>query len=773
MNQVNGHTTQRSAANGALTAIWGASEVGLVDILKVARRRWLRLSLCLLVGVAGALTYHYLTPPKYESRARIMVEQKNASHVTSGPQGNGANNGVTDDVMSTHIQLVQSRRILEDAVEAESLAQLPIVQSKLRKYPDPLDYFGERLFVTRGGKGQSKAARVLNIAFQHEDPVESRDIVKAIVASYQGFLRENFQDVNLEAVNLITKAKSELGGELEQAEENFRDFRRRAPLLWKGDQSANIHRDRYEQIQNELSTLQLQATEAKTRLTVVEEALTQYDAEGAGDLVRLSVIDEKNATRMGALVLVERGEAESAEFIKRQPERMEKARREYDTLVQLKVKLRTLLQDFGPEHPEVKTTTQQISIMEELLASMSGELTTRNKDNLVDPKTLVDAYVRILKHDIVSLDRKDQELAALADEEEEAAKSLISFELEGEVLRKDVARRQELYDTVVDRLREINLAKDFEGYFTPEIDRPQLGKQVWPKLPVSVVLGVLSGLALGVVAAALAEYRDLSFRTPDEIKGMLELPILGHVGRLDARKRRVARGSVTDASIVAYHQPKSVSAEAFRGLRTHLFFQIQGQKHPVLQCTSPDQGDGKSTVAANLAVSLAQSGRDVLLVDCDMRRPRVHKLFGVDGEQGLSNVLAEDLDPALHIQPTETERLAVLCCGSPPDNPAELLASPAFDRFLERIRDQYDVVLLDTPPLLPVADPCIIAPRMDGVILTIRIGGENRPRAMRAKEALDDASARVLGVVVNGTAAADGYGYGRYSYSEAYEAARR
>jgi capsular exopolysaccharide synthesis family protein len=220
--------------------------------------------------------------------------------------------------------------------------------------------------------------------------------------------------------------------------------------------------------------------------------------------------------------------------------------------------------------------------------------------------------------------------------------------------------------------------------------------------------------------------------------------------------------------LITLRDPKSHVSEAYRGLRTALYFSSEGQKHRVIQVTSPDQGDGKSTLIANLAVSIAQSGKSVLLIDADFRRPKVHKLFGLSEETGMATVLAgiSELDEA--IQPTLVDGLAVLPCGPQPPNPAELLTSPRFNTFLEAIRQRYDFVLIDTPPLLAVSDPSVVAPRVDGVILLIRLAKHDRPRAVRCKEILNSLGANILGVVVNNFGRRRGSSYDEFGYEYGY-----
>jgi capsular exopolysaccharide synthesis family protein len=184
-------------------------------------------------------------------------------------------------------------------------------------------------------------------------------------------------------------------------------------------------------------------------------------------------------------------------------------------------------------------------------------------------------------------------------------------------------------------------------------------------------------------------------------------------------------------------------------------------------------GDGKSTLIANLAVAIAQSGRTVLLVDADLRRPRLHRVFGLPARKGLAQVIEGAAELAEAVRPSVVPNLSVLPCGARPSNPAELLTLPRFADLLEELRDSYDFVLLDSPPLLAVSDPCIVAPRVDGVLLTIRVSRNGRPAAERGRDLLAALRVQVFGVVVNGVGkqgAMAGYGYEHYHYAADYSA---
>jgi capsular exopolysaccharide synthesis family protein len=285
-------------------------------------------------------------------------------------------------------------------------------------------------------------------------------------------------------------------------------------------------------------------------------------------------------------------------------------------------------------------------------------------------------------------------------------------------------------------------------------------------------IGTLMGLLLGSGLAYLLEKNANTFRDPEEISGMLGVPILTHIPFFRGKRRKLKKGEVdpyknltTDLAVV--HQPSSMTSEAVRSLRTAVFFGAgDSPAGTVLQITSPLPGDGKSTIACNLASSIAQSGKRVLAIDCDLRRPQLTDNFDCNDKLGLTNVLNGECDPLDAAHATALPKLWAMPCGPIPSNPAEALSLPVMNELLDYLREHFDYIILDTPPLLVVTDPSIVASMADGVILTLRIRRKSKPNSREAMNILSGVGGNVLGVVINNsdeTTSSDGYrGYTYY-----------
>jgi capsular exopolysaccharide synthesis family protein len=286
----------------------------------------------------------------------------------------------------------------------------------------------------------------------------------------------------------------------------------------------------------------------------------------------------------------------------------------------------------------------------------------------------------------------------------------------------------------------------------------------------AALAGAAVGFMLGFAISYLAELADKCFRSPEEIRQTLGAQVLAHIPELSGDRKERKKGVNLHRTLAAFFAPKSRAAEAFRSVRTGLYFSTSEESHKAIQITSPEPSDGKTTLACNLAISIAQSGKQVLLIDADMRRPKVHRLFGVqENTRGLVTVLSgkDALEDALVGVP-EVENLALLPSGPPPSNPAEILTSQAFENLIEACKARFDFVLVDTPPVLAVTDPTVVAPRVDGVIMAIRLDKNSRPKAVRAVETLSQINSKIIGIVVSGVGGSGDSGYGRYGYSGSY-----
>jgi len=331
----------------------------------------------------------------------------------------------------------------------------------------------------------------------------------------------------------------------------------------------------------------------------------------------------------------------------------------------------------------------------------------------------------------------------------------------------DPARAADIANAVslslADNVREIERSDDVAAVATVKLTQVQVAtvptRPVSPNIPLNIALGALVGLALGVGLAVLRETLDTRIRTVRDIAQISDLPVLG--------------GTVFDAKaperpLIVHVDPRSQRAESFRTLRTNLQFLDVGRAERSFVITSAIGSEGKSTTAANLCIALADAGSRVLLVDADLRRPRVADYMDIEGAVGLTDVLIGRVELSDVIQPWGKSELYVLPAGHIPPNPSELLGSAGMSHLIAEFNRTFDVVIFDSPPLLPVSDAAILAKNVGGAIVVVAAGRTHKNQLAGAINALRSVEAPISGIVVTmmPTRGPDSYGYGQYGYGQ-------
>jgi non-specific protein-tyrosine kinase len=306
------------------------------------------------------------------------------------------------------------------------------------------------------------------------------------------------------------------------------------------------------------------------------------------------------------------------------------------------------------------------------------------------------------------------------------------------------------------RLAEANAASSVSVAQEAQVPAGPIRPRTLTNTALAATVGAL--LALGL--AFLIEYLDDTIKTPEDVEQVAQSSTLGVIARID--------GSDPAQKLVTAQAPRSPISEAYRALRTNIQFSSVDKALRSLLVTSSNPMEGKSTTAANLAVVLAQAGKKVVVVDSDLRRPTLHKFFGVTNNCGLTTALLDGVVPLeTHLQATEIENLKVLSSGPLPPNPAELLGSQRMSQVLEELKQQADVVVLDSPPLLAVTDAMLLSQNVDGMLVVADAGNTRRAFLGRASELLRTANTRFLGVVLNRISPSRS-GYYSYAYQYYY-----
>jgi capsular exopolysaccharide synthesis family protein len=716
---------------------------------------WQRRALVLFGVVVGAalgfLTYSQ-RHAVYRSAAQVLVVKKQDSNALTFTGGD-PRMAMTEDYIGTHLIAIRSPKIVSMAFKKRNLGALNSLQGHNPIGTIQLGLDARREISKDGSQGGGN--NVINLTFTGSDPGDCETILAAVIESYKDFLDETYRTKSEDTVEMIRATVDKLTKDLAQTHEEYRKFRDESPILiLGGEKGTSFHETKALEYQKKVAdSLELEMTIQK-RIEEVQKA-----------------IDEKQPREV-ILALAERRYEKGASNSKNSATALATA------LLPLLQQEAELSQFYGEDFPELVRIRQRIKMMENFhkrLDEISRESETLSKGN--DP---VESVLQNLKmeHKLAQFNRSLNE--TFYTDEHKKAKGLASFSLTDQKFRDNISSNKKFLETAQNRLKEINLLRDYGGFDAQALTPPGPGGKISPVFWQFLIMGLALGFGVGAGSAYLLDLADKSFRTPDEIRRRLGLPIVGHVpfvpASLEPVKTFDGAGNPVELEpgLIALHQPASPASEGFRGIRTALYFSTHGQRHTVIQVTSPNMGDGKTTLITNLAVSIAQSGRKVLIVDADLRRPRVHRAFGLAGKVGLAEVIAgtAELDEAIQI--TVIPNLSVLPCGRRPQNPAELLTAPRFEDIVDDLRGAFDYVLIDTPPLLAVSDPCIVAPRVDGLLLTIRLSKNGRPAAERARDILSGLKVNCIGLVVNGVGrhgTMTGYGYEHYKYSDEYTTA--
>lgn len=362
---------------------------------------------------------------------------------------------------------------------------------------------------------------------------------------------------------------------------------------------------------------------------------------------------------------------------------------------------------------------------------------------------------------------KERNLAVLFDQTKAEAFDVNKKQIEFERIKRDADNNQRLHDLVLKRLKDIELSGLLRTSNVRVLDsaRPSMAP-VYPKpsstLGIALIIGLLAGMALSL----LLDMVDSTISSQTDVEKQLGLAFLGFVPVVPHKSATDPR----EVDLYVHSQPKSAMAECCRAIRTNLLFMQPDRPLKKILISSSSPQEGKSTTVISLGIAMAQSGNRVLVIDTDMRRPRLHRAFGVSNDTGVSSIIVGETKFEDAVKSTDVPNLFVLPCGPVPPNPAELLHTVAFKQLVDSLAEKYDRILLDSPPVGAVADAAVLATQADGVLLVLRAGQTNRALAQRAVKALRDVNARIFGAILNQLDVEDPkygeyyYAYQRYGY---------
>jgi len=456
-------------------------------------------------------------------------------------------------------------------------------------------------------------------------------------------------------------------------------------------------------------------------------------------------------------------------------------------------KLQSVQYEVAEQNLQVRVdqAEQQIETLENQISMKSSEITQEQIASAQAEMEKIQERVNSLKLEIGSIDpespyEEDIELLiSLESQLDEQSKLLESYQkvytelvvlgqssgnavnnpTDLDRLTRTLTLYQQIYITSINNLESLKLSKAQNSPTVMQVEsavKPDV--PISPKPMQSTVMGLAIGLFIAALTIFLIEFLDDTLKTPDEIKAVLDVPVIGFIGDLKPSSPK----SNGPLGLFVARNPRSPVSEAFRALRTNIEYSSVDKKVQTVLITSSGESEGKSTVAANLAVVEAQAGKKVVLIDTDMRRPKVHAQFNKPNRMGLTDLIAGKLSINEVLKPIEmTDNLSIITCGTIPPNPAELLGSERMTEILKDLRKRFDFVIIDTPPMI-VSDAQILSSKVDGLIFVIIPGKTKIIAAKRPLEELERIGARVLGVIANKIPKNRDYYYGGYNYYSPY-----
>lgn len=700
----------------------------------ILRRRWIIVFCALSMGVFSWLfTWVNQPPPLFSASASVKVEQE--SNMADLLLRGGTYRGRGD--MSTHLAVIQSYALMERVAKRMGMIPQELTPEEVRANPD---YIDEVLSLKDGiSATQDGDSGILNISVVSTSAEFARDLAQAVADEFRVFNIEEKNKQVFEAKKFIQQQLVIVGDRLKKAEEAVRDYRQQNNLSLTNTDSEVMSRV--------ISDMEQEYRKAVAHLNDLAFALEQLKKR-----VKKGSWDYQAVTVSGEV---------SAYF-----DQLNKR------LVEMALKRTELATSFTDEHPQVQELRLQAS---DILESMVSEL---------------DKQVGLTQ-------RRMENLQTSMDQAERKYQGLPEQALEIDRMKRTVRINEELFDLLEKKYQEV-LIKEAEKVQEVSLVRPAMLSYVRIN-PVrtgqTAMAGLILGLVLGLIIALVLEAMDTSVGTIEEVENFLEVPVVGFVPHLTHDEAMELFSGVEELAtsghalerqirLISHFSPPSTIAEAYRSLRTNLLYSQTGD-HRVILVSSATVKEGKSTIAANLAVVVAQQGARVLLIDGDMRKPMQHHTFGLKRDPGLSecllgqtewqdavkrfsDVMLGDMGIDQALLTPGLDQLDILTCGRVASNPPDLLAAPQMSKILEEARKEYDMVLIDMPPMLHTTDATILASKVDGVLLVYHIGSVVRGALKRVKSNIESVGGKVLGVVLNGVRGELSADYATYKMNRYY-----
>jgi polysaccharide biosynthesis transport protein len=705
------------------------------------KRKWIIIA-CFTTIFSVVAVASLKMPKVYDARGTIEINKPDASL--------NFQNSTTFSLdyydpteLETEIKILQSDLLALQVIRELNLDRSPDIAGQappspsLDLAPDPLQADSSLAAATVGNfKGNLNVAlvpntRIIEVHYRSPDAQRAATVVNTLMQTY---VENNFKsrfDSTMAASAWLQGQLSDLQIKVETSQEKLVRYQKEHEILGT-DEKQNITMAKLDELNKELTSAESERIDKESLYRLVESGDPDAIAASAGGL-QDAVPGSQSASQ-----LLETLRGKQAD---------------------IKIQAADLSTQFGPSYPKLSQLNNQLKEIDSQIQAEMTKIASKVRGQYT-----------------TALQRENMLHDALEKQKQEANK-LNESAIEYTILKRDVETNRQLYEGLLQKLKEAGVSAGLKSNNFRIVDRaaPPTGP-IEPNIPRNLLFAVVLGLASGVGLAFLLEGLDNTVRTTDQAQMISGLASLGMIplGSKSARegpnpKRLVIAASKEAVELVTQVRPQSQMAESYRALRTSLLLSNLGAPPKVIMVTSALPQEGKTTTSMNCAVVLAQKGVRVLLIDADLRRPSIHKNLGMGPHSGLSNVLTGSTTLEQAITRTAIlPNLDVLPAGTPPPNPAELLASTNMRDLLAQLREQYDHIVIDTPPSLSVTDSVVLSPRADAVVLVIRSGQTTKQALRRSRDILTQVNAKVVGVLLNAVDLSSPDYYYYYEYQGKY-----
>ncbi len=710
----------------------------LLDYARVLhKRRWTAATAFLLVFV-GVMLYTFTATPIYEAKTRLLIEADNPNIISFKEVID--EQGAKADYYQTQYNILQSRILAR-----KTLDSLNLWDSQYFGQPGSGAGFFARLFGSSGRPEHSdKPAATAGESFAQSRAIDrflANLTVSPIRNSRLVDLRFRLRDAELATRIVNALAKNYIEQNLE-----YRFTASKEASDWLGErlkenrnevEQAEAALQRYRE-QNDAIPLENRESIIVQKLSDLSAAVTQAKTER---FQKQAIYNQLESLRQNSAALDSFPAILSNTYIQQQ-----KA-----DLAQLQSQYTQLSEKLGERHPEIIKLQSAIHMGQTKLEGEIGKI------------------VQAVRNEYLAALAKENSLIGALNQQKVEAQAMNRKAIDYGVLERDVQSSKQIYESLLQRAKETGISGELKTSNIRIVDHAERPRYpVTPRKMLNLTLALLGGVLLGLGLAFFFEYVDSTIKSPDEIRTYLGLTTLGMVPALNPRKWK-GREPLINAGV-----PPNF-AEAFRALRTNVLFAAADEGPRSVVITSAGPGEGKTIVAANLAIGFAQAGQRVILIDADMRRPRVHDMFGRKQEPGLSNLMVGHAVASTTICKSGVPGLWLLTAGRIPPNPAELLGSQRFKEFIELLSQHFDSVIIDSPPIMAVTDAAVVANAASGVVFVVGAEMTSRHAAKNAIEQLQNGRPRFFGAVLNRVELErNAYyysGYYRREYAQYYQAA--